>query len=101
MTDLQKVVETLFARKKNGAGCLLPQCETFFDRRCSCAVIAIDHTFLVDAANRPDYRQEVSVILQELGRRGTDRWGGIFQKRSGGRSARSRRSVARQRRAVV
>ena len=30
------------------------------------AVIAIDHTFLVDAANRPDYRQEVAGILQEL-----------------------------------
>ncbi|MDU5915493.1 MAG: DNA polymerase III subunit gamma/tau [Negativicoccus succinicivorans] len=61
----QKVVETLFARKKMAQAACYRNAKLLLIAGAH-AVIAIDHTFLVDAANRPDYRQEVSVILQEL-----------------------------------
>lgn len=61
----QKVIETLFARKKMAQAACYRNAKLLLIAGAH-AVIAIDHTFLVDAANRPDYRQEVTVILQEL-----------------------------------
>lgn len=61
----QKVVETLFARKKMAQAACYRNAKLLLIVGVH-AVIAIDHTFLVDAANRPEYRQEVTVILQEL-----------------------------------
>lgn len=61
----QKVVETLFARKKMAQAACYRNAKLLLIVGAH-AVIAIDHTFLVDAANRPEYRQEVTVILQEL-----------------------------------
>lgn len=61
----QKVVETLFARKKMAQAACYRNAKLLLIAGAH-AVIAIDHTFLVDAANRPEYRQEVTVILREL-----------------------------------
>ncbi len=61
----QKVIETLFARKKMAQAACYRNAKLLLIAGAH-AVIAIDHTFLVDAANRPDYRQEVTVILREL-----------------------------------
>ena len=61
----QNVVETLFARKKMAQAACYRNAKLLLIAGAH-AVIAIDHTFLVDAANRPDYRQEVTAILQEL-----------------------------------
>lgn len=61
----QKVVEALFARKKMAQAACYRNAKLLLIAGAH-AVIAIDHAFLVDAANRPEYRQEVSAILQEL-----------------------------------
>ncbi len=61
----QKVIETLFARKKMAQAACYRNAKLLLIAGAH-AVIAIDHTFLVDAANRPEYRQEVTVILREL-----------------------------------
>lgn len=61
----QKVVEALFARKKMAQAACYRNAKLLLIAGAH-AIIAIEHAFLVDAANRPEYRQEVADILQEL-----------------------------------
>lgn len=61
----QKVVEALFARKKMAQAACYRNAKLLLIAGTH-VIIAIEHAFLVDAANRPEYRQEVAGILQEL-----------------------------------